>query len=473
MPNSYNKYPRAYMTTAIIVKTVALFLVQIILLGIFGVTLFRSANASIIITIILFLSLLIATIHETRKHARLDALLFRIEKLPIVSSAKAHFNYPIQLYGKIIANESLLTSPYTKNKCVYYHYIKEKEIKSENGSHWKVIKNTIKYIDFSISDSQGNIKVDPRNIDKILGSIYSPTKTNREIKNFPFSEIECTRGAYHSRRITSSKLFGFIPYSTGANVRHTEYHLLEGTNVFLSGFVHKEKGEEVIAESESYPLIITKKSKSEYLNSFGDGSEIYSYSNIILVIGLLFGFFVLSFFRAVTFEIYMLPTFIVALAIITIRWIIGTHNRLVMLEERCNNSEKNIDIQLKLRNNLIPKLVNVVKASSKFEKKVLEEITNTRIEIEKNLTKEKLKDFYKADLKLRAILFRKEAYPTLSSSKNFNRLMKDLEEIENNISDSRKFYNKTATKYNIALNKFPNSVFKNFKHLNEKDLWKL
>ena len=107
------------MTTAIIVKTVALFLVQIILLGIFGVTLFRSANASIIITIILFLSLLIATIHETRKHARLDALLFRIEKLPIVSSAKAHFNYPIQLYGKIIANESLLTSPYTKNKCVY------------------------------------------------------------------------------------------------------------------------------------------------------------------------------------------------------------------------------------------------------------------------------------------------------------------------------------------------------------------
>jgi LemA protein len=473
MPTHKGAIPRAYMTVAVFIKTMVIFIVTLIITALLGVQLYNSTIASIFVLTIFFAALLIAILHETKQHAKLDALLFRIEKLPIVSSAKAHFNYPIQLYGEIVANEPLLTSPYSANGCVYYHYIKEKLVRTKDSSYWKVVKDEIRYIDFSVEDSDGAIKIDPRNIDSILGSYYKMKKTTKSVKDFPFSEIECTQGAKHSKRLTKKKFLGFIPITQGNDIRHTEYYLSAETPVFVSGYVHNEKGKEVIAESEKYPLIVTWKSKSEYLDTFGDASKVFDYSNILLLTGLMIGFIGFLLFKVITLNPFTLIIFPILLIIIAIRWIIGTHNRLVMLEERCDNAEKNIDIQLRLRNDLIPKLVTVVKASTKFEKKVLNEITKTRVEIETKLTKDKLKEFYKAELKLQAILFRKEAYPTLSSSKNFNKLMDDLTEIENNISDSRKFYNKTATKYNIALNKFPNSMFKNFKHLNEKDLWKL
>ena len=51
-----------------------------------------------------------------------------------------------------------------------------------------------------------------------------------------------------------------------------------------------------------------------------------------------------------------------------------------------------------------------------------------------------------------------ENYPELKSSENFSQLSKDLTKIEDEIANSRKYYNGTVRIYNNKIQMFPNSI---------------
>ncbi|HWR74667.1 MAG TPA: LemA family protein, partial [Bacteroidales bacterium] len=57
---------------------------------------------------------------------------------------------------------------------------------------------------------------------------------------------------------------------------------------------------------------------------------------------------------------------------------IGLYNRLVKLRNNRENAFADIDVQLKQRLDLIPQLVEAVKAYMKYESTVLTDITNAR-----------------------------------------------------------------------------------------------
>jgi len=76
----------------------------------------------------------------------------------------------------------------------------------------------------------------------------------------------------------------------------------------------------------------------------------------------------------------MLPILIIpaVLLIIILIWFIGNFNRLVSLRQHLRESWADIDVEMKRRYDLIPRLVNVCKGYAKHEKEVLEKVTELR-----------------------------------------------------------------------------------------------
>ena len=59
-------------------------------------------------------------------------------------------------------------------------------------------------------------------------------------------------------------------------------------------------------------------------------------------------------------------------------WFLVVYNLLVTLRNRCANARSQIDVQLKLRYELVPKLVQVVKGYVDHERETLERVTEAR-----------------------------------------------------------------------------------------------
>ena len=55
-----------------------------------------------------------------------------------------------------------------------------------------------------------------------------------------------------------------------------------------------------------------------------------------------------------------------------------------------------------------------------------------------------------------------EQYPNLKSDTNYQKLMEELTQVEDEIANSRKFYNALVKKYNTHITIFPNNIYVSF-----------
>ena len=119
-----------------------------------------------------------------------------------------------------------------------------------------------------------------------------------------------------------------------------------------------------------------------------------------------------------------------------------------------------MDIYLKKRWDLVPNLVEVVKSYAKHEKDTLEEITKLRGNTYDNMSNdEKIKTNVKLNRDIDKIMLLVEAYPELKASNNFKDLSDKLVKIEDDIANSRKYYNGTVRIFNNKVEMFPNNIF--------------
>ena len=99
---------------------------------------------------------------------------------------------------------------------------------------------------------------------------------------------------------------------------------------------------------------------------------------------------------------------------------VGLYNRLVKLRNNRENAFADIDVQLKQRLDLIPQLVEAVKAYMKHESTVLTDITNARASaMEARGIDEKIVADGKMSSALQGLRVAVEAYPDLKASTNF------------------------------------------------------
>lgn len=147
---------------------------------------------------------------------------------------------------------------------------------------------------------------------------------------------------------------------------------------------------------------------------------------------------------------------VIALIILFIVW---SYNSFIQLINRTNEAWADIDVQLKRRYDLIPSLINIVKAYAKQEEKIFEEVTIARSKALSAQTipdKDSSDDLVKSSLgKLLAIA---ENYPQLRSSENFAKLQDELTETENVIASARRFYNGNVRDLNTKIEVFPSNI---------------
>jgi len=118
--------------------------------------------------------------------------------------------------------------------------------------------------------------------------------------------------------------------------------------------------------------------------------------------------------------------------------------------------------EYKRRADLIPNLVNTVKAYAKHEDKVLNDVVKARSKVvNMNVSDEILNDpkafeeYIASQQKLSSALARllavSERYPDLKANKNFLMLQSQLEGTENRIAVARRDYIEAVKKYNLEL----------------------
>jgi LemA protein len=159
--------------------------------------------------------------------------------------------------------------------------------------------------------------------------------------------------------------------------------------------------------------------------------------------------------------------------ILIIAWIVSRNN-LVALDTACDEAWSTIDIYLKKRYDLIPNLVETVKGYTKHESETLERVIAARnVAVSATNPNEKIAADNALTGTLRQVYSLKENYPDLKASTQFISLQKQLQEIESELSQSRKFYNGKCKAYNTKLRTFPSNLVASSMHLEKRFYFEL
>ena len=132
------------------------------------------------------------------------------------------------------------------------------------------------------------------------------------------------------------------------------------------------------------------------------------------------------------------------------------YNRLVSLRQSGTQAYADIDVQLRMRADLVPNLVSTVKGYAAHESETLEAVMRARAatQVAAGPTSAAA-----ADGMMTAALGRlfavAEAYPDLKASSNFSQLQSELSDVENKIAAARRFLNSSVAEYNAATQQFP------------------
>lgn len=145
------------------------------------------------------------------------------------------------------------------------------------------------------------------------------------------------------------------------------------------------------------------------------------------------------------------------------------YNSMQQQEEEVFAAWGNLEAALQRRSDLIPNLVETVKAAAGHEKETLQAVvearakaTQTKISPDMLGNKEALSQFQAAQGGLSSALSRLmvvvERYPDIKANQNFLGLQHQLEGTENRINVARQRYNDAVKMFNSSIRSFPNSL---------------
>lgn len=145
------------------------------------------------------------------------------------------------------------------------------------------------------------------------------------------------------------------------------------------------------------------------------------------------------------------------------------YNAMQANEEAVKSAWGDVESAYQRRADLVPNLVETVKAYARHERETFEEITAARaragqivVAADKLGDPAAMRDFQQAQGALGGSLARLllvvERYPDLKASQNFLDLQVQLEGTENRINVARMRYNKAVETFNTSIRSFPNSL---------------
>ncbi len=143
-------------------------------------------------------------------------------------------------------------------------------------------------------------------------------------------------------------------------------------------------------------------------------------------------------------------------AAVLVLYVIVVFNRLVRLRNSVENAFASVDVQLKQRYDLIPKVVEAMREYMSHERGTLDELTALRERAgAASGSDERLHLDQQMSGVLRGLMVRAEAYPELKASETVSMLQRSLNEVEAQVAAARRTFNAAVTGFNTGIEVFP------------------
>jgi len=162
------------------------------------------------------------------------------------------------------------------------------------------------------------------------------------------------------------------------------------------------------------------------------------------------------------------------LLLIAAAFVVSVYNGLITSKNRIEEALATIEAYLKRRYDLIPNLVETVKGYADHEKETFIKVIEARNKVmtavgfeEMSQNENILKD------SLKSLFALAESYPELKANENFMELQRELTKTEDDILQSRKYYNAVVKKFNTSIETFPNSLIASAFRFEKKEYYKI
>ncbi len=154
-----------------------------------------------------------------------------------------------------------------------------------------------------------------------------------------------------------------------------------------------------------------------------------------------------------------MPYVIGGIVLAVLLWGVGGYNRLITLRNLKDEAFATMDVYMKKRYDLIPNLVETVKGYASHEKETFERVVAARSAAmgAQNL-EERAQGENMLTGTLKSLFALAENYPELKANTNFMDLQQQLQKVEEDIAQSRKYYNAVVKDYNTRTELFPSSI---------------
>jgi LemA protein len=167
---------------------------------------------------------------------------------------------------------------------------------------------------------------------------------------------------------------------------------------------------------------------------------------------------------------------LVAIIVIAVVAFISMYNRFARQRNTIEESWRQIDVELQRRHDLIGNLVEVTKASAKFEQETLAQVVAARGQAvaahgagpaaqgqAEQALNGALSNFFAVA----------EQYPNLKANQNYLALQQQMVETEDRVAAGRRFYNGNVRAYNTRFDTFPSSMVANFGKFVKKEYYEV
>lgn len=242
--------------------------------------------------------------------------------------------------------------------------------------------------------------------------------------------------------------------------RHSAHYLPYPCEVSALGSVSEHKA--WLEAHANIPLLLTPRTRAEFLRRKERGEGALRWSGFILLFLASAGLMVagLTALTATAGEPFWnlgraLAGIAIGASAFGSVWAISTFNRMLTYRTRTEAAWKHVDVDLKHRHDLVPRLVEVIQGALAHERELLETIARARAAA-------RVSEHVAAAV---------ERYPELSSNALFLQLQGQLRAIEDKIAHDRAFFDECAAEFNTFIQQQPRALLARLAGFEERALF--
>lgn len=161
------------------------------------------------------------------------------------------------------------------------------------------------------------------------------------------------------------------------------------------------------------------------------------------------------YFSDISYLCEKMGTTIIVIIIVILGFFILEYNVCVNLRNKVKQSKSSIDVYLNQRFDLIPNLVECVKAYQIYEEKILNELVEERNRYKNT---QSIKEANTLNSNMMNIVLTAEANPNIKASEQYKNLQSALIRMESQLQAARRVYNGDVTLYNTSIASFPRNI---------------